>query len=995
MSDARDTVFSTTASGTGGAAGDYLVDNFQDTSNAATSNQGFSDTILTNPLGGSFQNDDMPKYAAKMLTIKSCSLIDDKTKWINNKPTYQITFNETFPGVIAYAFGDIRLRNTSNGIALDILQVDDGFGVTGVIRKLMYHVNAVNDATANADLILDSVDTTTDITFGAAALQSVNQGYNKYVSVLHSTSNQTKNIHDYRITANQTALLSVWGVTVYFENATTDIDLFAGSTYVNKVKLSTTGITNMPVPAYGASFHLGANTLVFKNSAGYSSIVSTIPTVNSLATGTSGGNLITVTTGHGASFPAGSGVVAQTAGGSFYVGSVASVSTDTLTVGPTLTFALSSEAIYKAWYGGPTLAISATLYAKSYSFDAGYGTVQAQSGNGLAAPQTGTLFYSDQNKRYRFWGASLSTHQTDGYYGVGFVGASGFMQFDFYGAALDLKVASVGGIVHGTFLINGAPSWGINEGVTGVLKKTVFTDAGQNYHSVVFKPGSSMGTGVAFSDFQVYEVATSTGMTLGNLASYETLTDRANRSAINATLMQLGTFRRYYADDLYLTGGWLRGTTATVAGGVFYVGSSTNSAFEVQYFGQQFALIGTAASANITFDGASIITQMNVGYSIGTLGFHKVNFTVAAAGQTAIIQAVDVLRPTGGIRSRQKFLPRSELDKAITIYQQSDSPRGPKPGDIWAENTASGNIWIYLFSRWNRLNVSYSVDDPNSPVVMIKSHGSTTVADAQVTNDAEIFNFVAWSTVASDTTSGWNQGAGQLAAFGFHHASDLTNSSAVAAAVGRRFNKVAWGSFTTRTTRTRCGWAVLNGVMYAGGGQNSAGSPVATMDAWNNASWSAALATLSTTRVERGGFFQGNLAHFVGGDNAGRVTTHDTFDGTSASTSTANPATSTWSGVQTRNGDGGLVTAGWDSAGTTASYEWTGSWSASITVPATLNSDNGGLATGHFPSQSASIITNGTIGSAVSNATYTFINSSYALSVASGLSRPRAVGSAF
>lgn len=700
---------------TAGSSGDYVKDAFQDISLVATNNTTLTSTALTNPINQNFANPDAPKFGAKTLWIQDLVLIEDRSKWVNNKPTYEVIFQQSYPGVFAYVYGNVRLRNYAQGKCVEIRNIDDAMGVSGVVRRVMWILNPTQ-LTGTADLVTDGVDTAVDATFGSSAVDSESEGYNHFAGFVHQTTNATKDIHDYRLQANETNTLKIAGVVVYHENATNNVDLFPGATYVDKIKNTTTSLTAQALATVVGSN--GARTLIYKTSNNtYAANTVETQSLSTVGSGNSSSTSVTVTTGQGASFPAGSGIVGV-AGTSFYVGSVQSVSTDTLTVSPALGITLLSSAVYKSWWAGPTLAINASLYAVSFQFDPGLGNV-ALDGNGFGKLSTGDFYFSDPLKRYRIWGDQLKYRFIDGTPGVDFNGSTvGFYQADGMFSAVELELAGgASGVMHGTFSVNGTPVFGLNEALRGSAKKTVFTDAGPGWNSFYFSVGSSH-LDVAVSKINFYN-RDNQSVTLGLLAAYNTMVNQVQRTAVNATLHQLGTHQRIFADEMFLTGAWTRGITTTMAGGIYYGGASTNSVATIQYYGKDFALIGTAgASCSITVDGASIANNFNVMKSVASLTFHTVQYT-HLNGSTTLINAFDYTRTTGEFRSLQNFLPRSELDKPIQVIQSSDTPRNPKPGTIWAQSNNLGAVWVYLFDKWNKLSITQSSDDPNVGVVLI------------------------------------------------------------------------------------------------------------------------------------------------------------------------------------------------------------------------------------------------------------------------------------
>lgn len=704
----------TSGSAAAGSAGDYVQDVFQDVSLPATTNTGLTDSASTNPLSQKFLNDDNPKYGIKTLYIKDAKLVD-KSLWLSNKPTYEIIFDQVFPGIVAYAYGNVRLRNYTQGVCLEIRDVDDVFGVTAVARRVLFMTNPTSAATGTADIIIDGSDTAADVTFGAAAATSENTGYNKYNAVVSGASNQTKDIHDFRIRANEQQTLRVVGVQVYFENATFNLDFFPGSTYNSKDKKTTTTITAGALSTVTSP--LGSRTLIYKSTGNtYTQSSIETPSVLSLASGSANSQTVTVTTGHGSSFPIGTGVVA-TQGTSIYVGSVTNVSTDTLTTSVSLPFALSGATFYSAWRAGPTLSVSASYYQLSYSFDPGQGSVQFDA-NGFGKQVNGDFYFQDASDRYRIWGDQLKTIAVDGNYGLGFNGATvGFFQVDGRFSAVDAEIYGYSAILHGTLMVNGVAGWGINETINGYANKTFFTDAGPGWNSCVFNVGASFGN-VVFTKLNFYERRPDQSVTTGLLAQYDTMVNQAERTAVNATQMQLGTYQRVYADQMYLTGAWTRGTTTTAAGGVYYGGASLNSVMNLQYFGKDFALIGTAGgSMATTLDGASISSAFNSMKSVASLTFHTVSLTWKN-GATCVLQALDFTRTHSELINAQSFVPRADLVPGVTIITQTNTPQNPKSGTIWAQYPNTGDTWIYLFNRWNKFGFTVQSEDPSVGLIV-------------------------------------------------------------------------------------------------------------------------------------------------------------------------------------------------------------------------------------------------------------------------------------
>jgi hypothetical protein len=121
--------------------------------------------------------------------------------------------------------------------------------------------------------------------------------------------------------------------------------------------------------------------------------------------------------------------------------------------------------------------------------------------------------------------------------------------------------------------------------------------------------------------------------------------------------MAFGNIQRVYADSLNLTGSWVRGSTSTVAGGVFFNGTASSMSGQFQYYGTQVALIGAAGtSCTITLDGISQASTFNGWLGSGlSEGFHTLAFN-ANTGTTRI-EAIDFLRPSGELTNKEQSKP--------------------------------------------------------------------------------------------------------------------------------------------------------------------------------------------------------------------------------------------------------------------------------------------------------------------------------------------------
>lgn len=997
---AVDTLFQNAGSGGGSNSSQYVKDNFQDDSNAANSNTGFSSTVSTNPLGAYFQNDDCPRYGLKTLFVKDLVLIEDRTKWINDKPTYQVVWSEDFPAAKGYVYGNVRLRNLPQGKCVEVRNIGDGFGVGGVIRQVAWLLNETAQ-TGTAQSVTDGSNDST-LTFGSSASTVESNGVNQYIPILHTSSLQTQNIHDYQLKANQYLTLRVSGVVVYFENATTNIDCFPGNTYVDKTLVTTTAISALALPTI--SGRNGARSVISKTAAGtYQLTTVETPSLATVATGSSGTNLLNVTTGQGGSFPIGSGIV-QISGTSFYVGSVTNQSTDTLTVFPTLAFGLSG-AMYKAWYAGPTIAISATLYSLKTSLDF---TMQSNlvDALGLGATTGGVNAYSSPELNYRIWGRNLSLQAIDGYQGLGFLGnTAAFMQLDGDFAAAELEF-SAAGILNATLAINGVPAWGINEGATGVFKKTVFSESGPGWNSLNFTPGQSYISAV-LTKINLYERKDPVGVTVGVLAAFDSLADRASRGSISATFMDLGRASRVYSDNLYLTGNWVRGTSHTLAGGVGYYGATTACVMNFRYYGTDFGVIGTeGGSMAMLLDGASIAYSFNVMKSVTTLGWHTVGLTWQA-GATAIVNAVDYIRPNNmEFKNRQKFVPLSQLLTIPKTFVQSDTPRNSKDGDLWLQNKATVSnfaptIWLKFLGVWNRIQINQISDDPNL-VTFVRTHGSSTGADAGGVQDGELFNLFAWQAATASTLGARCQASSSDTSFLLNHTVvDGINTAGSNAALTNYFNKIAWSAFTGRgTSKAHSSSANFNFNLYSNKGTTTTSDANGTTacDKWNGSAWSTPTAW-GTAAIVSGAFVQNSILYVCGGvntagTNIATVETRNVAD--TIAGGTAVPATCATRAGSAQGTNGLLSNVANIGTATTNNYVWSGAaWSSAITSTySSVSSTQNGQAS-ITPNRIA--LKNGGSSadtSGVQNNTESYNGAAYTAGVTSSTSRNRGVGSA-
>lgn len=640
---------------------DFVQDAFPDISTPANSNTGFTDTVSTNPLGNFYGNNDAPKYKAKVLWIKDAVLVADRAMWINDRPTYKVIWSENFPGVEGYFSGSYSLlKNGGDGIGakLSLRRIGDCFGVGGVIRRVQW----ILEPTTGTATVQEKIDAANVATFDFSSSTDVlSQGpkWNLYTS---DTADATRDIHDYRIVANQADKLCVTGVVVYFDITGGAIDCFPGNTYINKTKISSSG-TSLALPAV-ANFR-GGRAAIYKTTAGaVGATTSLVTDVSTVAVGSSGTNSLTVSAGTGGSFLAGT-VGWAAMGTTQYVGNVLSRSTDTLTMGITLPQGVSSS-LYTLFQAGHTFPISATLTQQGFEFKADYMVWNRSGGASIGFYEN--WFYQDVWQRYRVWGGTLrvvagTTMTAGGTVGIGasmgieLFQASSFLQIDGQFQALEFEfLAGQSGYIQATFGINGIPMFSIDEAFSGpgIFRKSLMVNAGPGWNSAVMTRGASHQQ-ILVSKIVGYQNTVVNGPSFGVLANLAFGQTFVQREAINATLMAFGNVKRVYADCVYLKGAWTRGVTSTSAGGVFYNGTANTMIGRFSYYGTGFALVGAmGTSMTLTLDGLAVTPAFGewIGLS-GTNGFHTVDFN-ANTGNTRL-EAIDFLQPTGELTSLQTF----------------------------------------------------------------------------------------------------------------------------------------------------------------------------------------------------------------------------------------------------------------------------------------------------------------------------------------------------
>ncbi len=653
----HDTLF-TNDSGAAGGSVAFIADTLPDVSLPPSNNTGLTNTSATNPLSLQFGNPDTPQFGAKTLYIKSVTLIEDRSKWISNKPTYLINWTENWPSIVGYAFGNFSVNSKASQPFLTFKTIGDGIGVNGLIRRVAWLSENTTTAASTAQNATDGVAGTTTTFVVTASDSDVNQ-QSKYSAYVHAATNETHDLHDIRLTALQANTMNIVGAIIYFENTGYNIDMLPGSTYVNKAKVVTAGITTMALPSYGSS--LGGKALIYKtSSAGYAVSAISATSIMTLGSGTSGQALLSVSAGTGASFLAGYGLVA-TSGTSAYVGTVVSISTDTLTMAPNLSFTIpASSPVYRSWYASASASINASLMQMSNQIDFSKRDLLPLGATSILFPNSLPRFGAtypllDPNGKYAMWGQMFGFTNIDSIPAVAFAsGGLGFLQVDgLFGAA---EVEFIGnGILHATFSVNGIPAHSVNAGQTGALRRTIFAEGGPGWNSFVIQPGVSLGI-LGISRINLYQRRSNIGISFGQLAEFETQQAYVDRGTINATMISLGVHRRIYSDQMALAGPFVRGSTAASVAGCFYYGTTTTCVSTTSYYGKNFSIIGTAGGGTLALDGAGIGLTFNIMQSVATEGFHSVVYT-SGASATSIIQAFDYVRSQGELKDLQTLGP--------------------------------------------------------------------------------------------------------------------------------------------------------------------------------------------------------------------------------------------------------------------------------------------------------------------------------------------------
>lgn len=669
-------LFFTNESSSGGGTSDYIKDVFPDVTLKATNNTGLTDSSATNPLGLKFNNSDLPTVRSKTLFFKGLNQIVDPSKWINGKPTYEFQLDEDFPQVKVYLSGTVSAENRYGLPVWKLNDTGDLVGVTGIFRRIAFIVQPSTSSSQTAQYYVDGVagnsvdfsnlSSAVDSSLASWSPFSIN-GFPVFCALKHSATNETVDLHDIQL-RHTGSDFSVFGIIVYFDDFDQPVLQRPGVSYNDKVKITTTNGATLSIPGFGSS--LGGVYQVQKLGVGYTLLASGFTTAISVGVGASGSTSIDVTTGEGSRFSTNDAILAYT-GTSHYIGRIQNVSTDTLTVTPALDIGVSGT-VTRMWQVGPSLPI----YGESFSV---YSTVNLTEKR-LELGQTliNTIVDLDPYGRYGAWGYNIGFGLTlvpNAPGGWKFAGASGFLQVEGYGSALDMNINATG-IVSLSIMINGLPGYSVNEQQNGSKTRTVFTGGGNQWNSVIIYPGASLAANsVEFDTFNFYTRNRDESATFGILGVFEEDSVFGNRPTISASLPALGMHRRIYPLQMYLKGPWTSsGSSLIYLGGAQFYGASNTCQAIVEYVGSNFGIIGSAStSLAITLDGAQIGSTLNSVFTGITHGFHRV--VVTPQSGTMTINAFDYVSSISDIKwishiqgeqlETEAYEPKSEIECLI------------------------------------------------------------------------------------------------------------------------------------------------------------------------------------------------------------------------------------------------------------------------------------------------------------------------------------------
>jgi hypothetical protein len=702
----------------------YVQDVFNDVSLPATNNTGLTSTSSTNPLGDYFGNNDAPRFGVKTLFIKDLVLEEDRSKWALGKPTYRIIWNENAPFVSGYISGSALLSNDYlNNITAVGLSPGDVLGVTATARRCSFLVQPSIISPTTVTVNVDGSGSATYNVGGTAGtiLSPDKRGYRANV-INAESSNETNDLHDFRLIATTQGALKIVGVQLYFENSGANIEFSPGSTYVNKSKSTTTSGSSLAIPSVGSI--LGGRSVLYKTTANtYTSSSVGVTLVQSIGTGSNAGTVINVTTGTGSQFPAGS-VIAAYYGSTAYIGSVQSVSTDALTVTPAIYPSSGiSGLIYKLATGGPSLVIGASLYELTASIGSSH---FSHMYNGTYLDPLGS--YAFQSDAVNALGVTLYYGQTNfpqsGRF-LGVINSGTFMKMEANMSAAEIEFSGASlngvGIFGGTFYVNGLPVWSTaGTSVTGIVKVPIFTDAGPGWNSFQWGIGSST-LAIAINKINIYNRKIPSGISYGMLANLDTIQQFVdqNNNIIGTTHMAWGNYKRIFASQLPI-----RGSVAPVVDNgspqsSFYAMSASTDGFTLAFYGKNVALGGTfSTGTTVAIDGSGIAASSIWGrsYTALTEGFHTLSVSMAA-GATTRISCVDISRTYGELNNVQNYTPTAS-SSALTALSYK-SPGVLQPGKNIVVTPSSGAFTTSSTSAVDITNLSASFLSKGNPVTIL------------------------------------------------------------------------------------------------------------------------------------------------------------------------------------------------------------------------------------------------------------------------------------
>jgi hypothetical protein len=632
----------------------YVTDALNDFTVPADSNSGLTSTALTNPTNSFFGNDNSVRYKAKTLWVDNLVLEEDKTKWINGKPTYKIIWNQLFPAAVGYVCGEIDPRQAGSfGKYFKLLGNGDIFGVTGVIRKCSFLVQPSSTGTTPATIFVDGVS---DVSITVKQRPLLPDTKQKALASYVNTSQQTHDIHDYQLrNTGSTTGMTVVGVIVYYEIDGLGVDVAGGDTYLNRERITSVG-TSLAVPTV-TSGNGAVSSVYIQSTSSFGVTTVQVPDIGSRASGSATTNQLVVDTGLGASFPVGSLVYMP--GTTNYFGNVLSVSTDTLVMGVTLPVNYTFATLSIIGQAGPTFAIGSSLYDQKFeiTFDTAFAV---NNSNGGGAP---LLFYSSPNLDWRVWGGTIGTSFSSGVKVISCVSGN-VLHVDGNFDALKFTYtagATTGAGVHATYNIDGLDCFNSLEAIpySSDITRNILTNAGIGFHTVTVSFGAStVSTGLS----RITGYRRTSGTTLGVLSDIVTGQTFISRNIIGATsqVTAIGPVRRVYSDSLEFSSGWVSGLLTGgdgTAGGAVYYATSAAQSLRLGYYGKAFAILGsiTGGSFSLSVDSApQVLAPMNtwIGTTL-TEGFHVLD--IVPAGQTLMISAIDYQSAQVGVIDKQRF----------------------------------------------------------------------------------------------------------------------------------------------------------------------------------------------------------------------------------------------------------------------------------------------------------------------------------------------------